>query len=113
MIHVADIQCVSDLAKRYLVERRKYERLSEKSHTAATPKQNQKANVDLNWQAMELSKIEAALHAACVDADLADLREPSAYDDREFRPSGWHIYNFSPPKPRSLIAHLAAKRDFG
>jgi hypothetical protein len=102
MIDLDDIQRVADLAKSYLAERKRFERMSDRARQAGTPKQAQKTSTDLNWQAMGLSKIEAALHAACVDAGLADLREASAYAQREFRPSGWHVYPFTPPRPRSF-----------
>lgn len=103
MIDLADIERVADLAKRYLSERKKYERLSEKSLIGVmTPKQAQKSSTDLNWQAMVLLKLEASLHASCVDAGCADLREPHEYHDRVLRPDGWHEYPFTPPKPRAL-----------
>lgn len=102
MIDTADIQRVVDLAKSYLAERKKFERMSDRSHDTTTPKQAQKSNADMNWQAMALCKIEAGLHAACVDAGLADVRNASEYDERVFRPSGWHEYRFDPPKPRAL-----------
>lgn len=107
MIDLADIQRVSDLAKRYLADRKKYERIIDRSHAAASPKQSQKSSADLSWAAMDLIKQEAALHAACVDAGIADLREPAAYAPREFRPSGWHVYSFDPPKPRALARAAA------
>lgn len=106
MIDIADIQRVADLAKSYLVERKKYDRLSERAFSASTPRQSQKANVDLNWQAMAMSKIEASLHAACVDAGVADLRDAEAYGQQIFRPSGWHTYPFDPPKPRILTEQV-------
>jgi hypothetical protein len=102
VIDLADIQRVHDLAKRYLADRKKYERLIDRSHAADTPKQSQKAGTDLSWAAMDLIKQEAALHAACVDAGLADLRNSDAYAMRELRPSGWHVYAFDPPKPRDF-----------
>jgi hypothetical protein len=102
VIDLADIQRLSDLAKSYLADRKRYERMLDKSSALQAPKQAQKSSTDLSWLAMAMSKTEAALHAACVDAGVADLREPTAYADREFRPSGWHTYNFSPPKPRAL-----------
>lgn len=102
MIDLADIDSVLDLAKRYRDERRKYARISERSHGENTPKQAQKLAADLNWQAMELLKIEANLHTACVDAQLADLRSPEHYGARIHRPSGWHEYTFTPAQPRAL-----------
>lgn len=104
MIDLADIQRVADLAKSYLAERKRYDRISERAFAAQSPKQSQKAAADLNWQAMGMIKLEAALHAACVDAGVADLREAEAYQEQILRPSGWHTYPFEPPKPRSLAA---------
>lgn len=103
MIGLADAEAIAASARHLLAERRKYERLSEKGCKGdLTPKQVQKSNADLNWAAMAISKAEAAFHAACVDGGIADLREPSAYAQREFRPSGWHCFPYTPPQPRAL-----------
>lgn len=103
MIDLSDAEAISAAAKRLLAERKSYERLSEKARRDdLTSKQAQKANADLNWQAMAVIKAEDALHAACVDGDIADLREASAYAERELRPSGWHRYAYTPPQPRAL-----------
>lgn len=107
MIDTNDIQRVADLAKSYLAERKKFERMSDKSCGEMTPKQRQKSNADMNWQAMGLDKLEASLHAACVDAGIADLRDAETYAQRIFRPSGWHTYPFDPPKPRCFSREAA------
>lgn len=96
------IEAVVSLAKNLLAERKKYERISTRAHTAETPKQHQKANADLNWQAMAMLKLETQLHVACVDAGLADLRDASHYAEKHFYPSGWHHYVWTPPQPKAL-----------
>lgn len=101
---VADCEVIARIAKDLLAERKKYERISERRHNCHTPKQHQKLAADLNWQAMHLVKLETQLHVACVDAGIADLREPSHYAERHFHPSGWHHYTWTPPQPKGLAA---------
>jgi hypothetical protein len=107
MIDLADIGRVADAAKRYLAERKRFERISEKSCDDLTPKQMQKRNVDLGWQAVAMIKIEAELHTACVDAGLADLRDPAHYGQRTLYPDSWHKYPYTPPQPRDLVERAA------
>ena len=104
MIDLDQIEAVATFAKSLLSERKKYERISERSHGELTPKQHQKANADLNWQAMAMLKIEMQLHVACVDAGLADLRQTDHYGEKHFHPSGWHHYVWTPPQPKALAA---------
>lgn len=104
MIDLSDIERIVAVSKLLLSERKKYARTSERWTGDVSPKQAQKLNADLNWQAMAIIKLEAELHAACVDGGVADLREPESYADRELRPSGWHRYHWSPTKPKSLVA---------
>ena len=67
-----------------------------------SPKQCQKLKADLNWAAMELTKIEKNLHVACVDAGLADLRDPRHYETQDFHPWGWHHYRWQCNQPKAL-----------
>lgn len=97
-----DCERIASIAKRLLAERRQYERRAAGRDKAITPKQITRLNTDLNWQAMEIVKVEHELHVACVDAGLADLREASHYGPRDFHPSGWHHYRWEPVKPRAL-----------
>lgn len=101
MIDLADAQAILEAAKHLVAERKSYERISDRARGDLSPKQAQKANADLNWQAMAVIKAEDRLHAACVDGGAADLRSVDAYAPRELRPSGWHTYSYTPPQPRS------------
>lgn len=102
-----DCERIASLAKNLLAERKKYERRSNARHDELSSKQAQKLNVDLNWAAMEIDKIERQLHVACVDAGIADLREPSHYTERHYHPSGWHHYTWTPPQPAALTRDAA------
>jgi hypothetical protein len=109
MIDLADAQAILEAAKSLVAERKSYERISERARSNnLSSKQAQKANADLNWQAMAVIKAEDRLHAACVDGDVADLRPIAAYASRELRPSGWHTYSYTPPRPRSYREERAA-----
>lgn len=100
MIDLANIERVAEITKRLLSERRKAARLSEKAFSLnGTPKQAQKVNADLNWQAMHVVDIEHELHVALVDAGLADMREPAHYAERTHKPSAWHEYKRPVHKP--------------
>ena len=102
MIDLADAQAILEAAKSLVAERKSYERISDRACSdTLSSKQAQKANADLNWQALAVIKAEDRLHAACVNGDVADLRPSEAYAPRELRPSGWHTYSYTPPRPRS------------
>lgn len=103
MTPLSDIEALYVAVKNLRSERIKAERLSLKAaQRGMSPKQSQKASVDLSWQAMHVAKLEADVHAAAVDAGIADLREPDHYRERTVRPSGWHEYLVIPAKPRCL-----------
>lgn len=85
-------------------EKRRMDKLSARG-AEMTPQNNtqaqfEKANSNLNWQSMEVTKAEYIAHAAAVDAGIADVRETSYYETIEFNPSPFHRYNYSPPKPK-------------
>lgn len=90
------------LAKRLHAEGVKFERRAASRDRCHTPKQHQKLEADLNWAAMEMIKIEVQFHVACVDAGIADLRPPAHYAERDFHPSGWHHYKWTPPLPEIM-----------
>lgn len=102
MIPLEDIERLFEICRRLRDERKKAARLSDRALSAASGKAAQKANVDLNWAAMHVGKIEAELHAAAVDAGIADLRDPDHYAERVAKPSSWHSYPWTPAQPRSL-----------
>lgn len=88
---------VASLAK----EKKRYDRMSEKrrlmSPENATPKRIQNAEADLNWAAADIIKMEADLHAVCVDCGLAAPKDN--YEPIELRPSSFHTYNYQPRIP--------------
>lgn len=95
-----DVETLFNAVKNLRDERRKMEKLSAKAFEAQTPKAIQKANVDLNWQAFHVNKIEHQVHAAAVDCGLADLREPGHYRPYSVKLTGFHEYEVIPSKPR-------------
>ncbi len=102
MIEPHDIDALVVRAKAYAAERKRFAKISARRQGENTQKQNQKLEAELNWSAMELAKLEKNLHVACVDADLADLREPHHYAEQEFRPSGWHTYRWTCNQPKAM-----------
>lgn len=95
-------------AKQLRDEHRKFQRIKDRYPHSGTPKQKQKAATDLDWQAHHIVKIEHALHAACVDAGLADAREPEHYRPYTVKLTGFHEYEVVPPVPASLATGGAA-----
>jgi hypothetical protein len=103
MIDIADAKRVAEIAIRLRSAIQRFDKRREAWDRDPSPKQAQKLNADLNWAGMDIDKIERELHVACVDAGIADLRDASHYDTRDYRPSGWHHYQWTPPQPRSLV----------
>lgn len=99
---LSDAERIHKIATQLLAEQRKYARFQEKSCGDLNPKQAQKASTDLNWQAFHLVKIESELHAACVDASLAEERDAGHYAPRSIKFDGWHEYMFHPALPARL-----------
>lgn len=100
--HLEDVERLYDAVKNLRDERRKMQKLSDKALHAEGPKASQKANVDLNWQAFHINKIEHAVHAAAVDCGLADLRPSEHYRTYSVKLTGFHEYEVVPPKPRGM-----------
>lgn len=97
------IEALFDAVKNLRDSSRKFDKLCEKtSRDGLNQKQLQKANADANWQAMDLEKARIVAHVAAVDAGIADMRSGSYYERREFHPSGFHSYIYSPPKPHDF-----------
>ena len=97
-----DVEALYAAVKNLLTERRKMAKLSDRAFRAVGPKAVQKANVDLNWQAFHVGKIEHAVHAAAVDGGFADLREPAHYRPYSVKLTGFHEYEVVPALPRDL-----------
>lgn len=104
LTRLADAERLHEITKRLLAEQRKYERIQSRDTRDATPKQRAKHTNDLNYQAHAIVRIEAELHAACVDASIADLRSPEEYAERDWKPTGFHHYRWTPARPSSLRA---------
>ena len=102
-----DIERLFDAVKNLRDERRKMAKLSDKALHANGTKASQKANVDLNWQAFHVNRLEHAAHAAAVDCGLADMREPNHYQPYSVKLTGFHEYEVVPPKPRDLTERAA------
>lgn len=101
---IEDVERLFDAVKNLRDERRKMQKLSDKALAAEGPKASQKANVDLNWQAFHINRIEHAVHAAAVDCGFADLRDPGHYQTYSVKLTGFHEYEVVPAKPRDFIA---------
>ncbi|MBZ3691022.1 hypothetical protein [Phyllobacterium calauticae] len=100
--HLEDVERLFEAVKNLRNERRKMQKLSDKARAADGPKAIQKANVDLNWQAFHVNRLEHAAHAAAVDCDIADMREAARYKSYSVKLSGFHEYEVVPAKPRDF-----------
>lgn len=96
------------IAAQIRAEHRKYAKMQERASAAVTPKQHQKANTDLNWQAFHIVRLETALHAAAVDAGVADLRERQHYAPRAVKLTGFHEYELVPALPAQINHEVRA-----
>lgn len=100
-----DVERLYDAVRNLRDERRKMQKLSDRALRAEGPKASQKANVDLNWQAFHINRIEHAVHAIAVDCGLADLRPVEHYRPYSVKLSGFHEYEVVPGKPKGMGRH--------
>ncbi|BAK66911.1 hypothetical protein SLG_22360 [Sphingobium sp. SYK-6] len=100
--HLEDVERLFNAVKNLRDERRKMQKLSDRALHAEGPKASQKANVNLNWQAFHINKIEHAVHAAAVDCGYADIRSTEHYRPYSVKLTGFHEYEVVPDKPRCL-----------
>ncbi len=98
-----DVERLYSAVKSLRDERRKMQKLSEKALQAVGPKASQKANVDLNWHAFHINRIEHAVHAVSVDCGFADLRPADHYRPYSVKLTGFHEYEVVPDKPKGLL----------
>ena len=105
--HLEDVERLFNAVKNLRDERRKMQKLSDKALHAVGPKASQKANVDLNWLAFHINKIEHEVHAASVDCGYADIRSPEHYRTYSVKLTGFHEYEVVPAKPHGLSARIA------
>ena len=88
---ISNIDKVLSELKTLKSEYQKAEKLSEKSlnmdFKKNTPKQIQKASVDLNWQCMHIDKVKKRVWKSILESELeVDISETDYY------PSGFHHY---------------------
>lgn len=100
--HLEDIEALFDVVRSLRDERRKMAKLSEKALSAEGQKAKQKANVDLNWQAFHVTRLEHQAHCAAVNAGVADARSAKAYEPYTVKLSGFHEYEMVPALPRCM-----------
>lgn len=97
-----DIEALFTAVKNLRDERRKMAKLSECAFAADSVKARSKSTVDLNWQAFHVTRLEHAVHAAAVNAGLADIRSADHYRPYTVNLSGWHTYEMVPALPRGM-----------
>lgn len=99
----SEIQAIIDKAKSLKSAIRNYNVKREKA--AAASVQNSrwgKQEAGLAADAHHIEVLESALHASCVDAGIADLRAPEAYQERSWWLSGFHEQRWKPAQPNRL-----------
>lgn len=99
---LSDIEELFEAVKVLRDERRKMAKLSDRAFNVEGSKAQQKANVDLNWQAFHVGRLEHKAHAAAVNAGLAEPRPAERYEPYTVKLSGFHEYEVVPPLPRAL-----------
>lgn len=101
MPKVHEVQSVIDKAKLLQAALKKYETKRERAGSAASDK-SAKIAAELATDCHHLEVLEASLHAACVDAGIADARDPSEYEERSWWLSAWHEQKWRPEAPKRL-----------
>lgn len=97
-----DIEALYGAVKNLRTERQKMERLSEKARNAPLGRVSQKASTDLHWQAFHVGRLEHTVHAAAVNAGVADARPYDQYRPYSVKLTGFHEYEVVPPLPRGV-----------
>lgn len=97
-----DIEELFEAVKVLRDERKKMAKLSHQAFQAEGPKAQQKANVELNWQAFQVGRLEHKAHAAAVNAGVAEARAAERYAPYTVKLSGFHEYEVVPPLPRCM-----------
>jgi len=85
------LEYLTKLLKQINQDSKKIEKLSEKARNTnfqnSTPKQTQKASVNLNWACLSLDKSKTdfarAFKGSCLDVNT---------EEKEYNPSGFHHY---------------------
>ena len=100
---VSEIEAVVKAAKDLDVALRRYQTKRNNAGMAPASKA-EKVQADLATDAHHLDVLESALHAACVDAGVADARDPSEYEERSWWLSQFHEQRWKPATPKKLRA---------
>lgn len=103
MPKVSEIEAVVKAAKDLGVALRRYH-TKRNNAGLAPPSRAEKVQAELATDAHHLEVLEAALHAACVDAGVADARDPSEYEERSWWLSEFHEQRWKPATPKKLQA---------
>lgn len=111
LTRIEDAARLHALTKQLLDEHKALARIQARKPT--TPAAGTRQSVDLTFQAVVVRRAEAALHAACVDAGIADLRAPEYYEPQSLHLSGFHEHRFVPAQPRALDAALRSRKQEG
>lgn len=100
MSKLDDLTRLQAHVKSLIAAMKRQESLSGKDYSQMTERQVQKNGADLSWVGMDIEKAIHEAHAAAVDCGIADPRAADRYGPVDFRPSRFHHYRYSPPKPR-------------
>lgn len=101
MPKIKEIEAVVKAAKDLDVALRRYQTKRNNAGMAPTSRA-EKVQAELASDAHYLDVLEAALHAACVDAGVADARDPSEYEERSWWLSQFHEQRWKPATPKKL-----------
>lgn len=102
MLRLEEAEAIMTAAKRVVAARRKMAAMTQRHAQTSDMRESQRMNVDLDAQAMEIERLTAALHVACVDAGVADARDPEHYKARALHLSSFHDHHWQPPTPKAL-----------
>ena len=102
MIDLDQIKAIKTATQALARDIQAYSKLRDRNTLGMTSNQAGKHSANLAWKAMHIDQATHDLHVLCVDAGLADCREPEHYEPVEYRPSGWHKYLHVRNKPKAL-----------
>jgi hypothetical protein len=103
MIRFDEINEVANRAKSLAAATKKYEARRDKMRDASLHHAT-KHSATLAQESHHIEVLEADLHAALVDAGLAEPKDASDYEERTWRLSSWHEYKWTPAVPKRLAA---------
>ncbi|WP_417737230.1 hypothetical protein [Rosistilla oblonga] len=98
---VSEVKSIMDKAKLLESAIKKYETKREKARSSDSGRAG-KIAADVATDCHHIEVLEASLHAACVDAGVADPRDPSEYEERSWWLSEFHEQRWKPESPKRL-----------